>query len=125
MEALMAKKKIALKSRIAFVNDGSKDCTWQIINALIQEDSLFVDINLAHNRGYQNALLAGLMVAKENADSVSSLDADLQDDIQVIEKFVDAYIAGNDIVYGDRSSRQKIPSLNVLQQKDFIKSCIS
>lgn len=106
MEDLMAKKKIASESRIAFVNDGSKDHTWQLINALTKENELFVGINLTRNRGHQNALLAGLMVAREHADSVISLDADLQDNVHIIEQFIDAYTAGNDIVYGVRSSRK-------------------
>lgn len=105
MKKLIVKKKVSKESRIAFVNDGSKDKTWQIIKELTQKNEMFVGINLARNRGHQNALLAGLMTAKEHADSVISLDADLQDDVNVIEKFVDAYAKGNDIVYGVRSSR--------------------
>ncbi len=106
MKNLMAKHKIAHSSRIAFVNDGSKDHTWQMIKALTEKDALFVGVNLARNRGHQNALLAGLTIAKNHADSVISMDADLQDDVGVVEKFVDAYAAGNDIVYGVRASRK-------------------
>lgn len=106
MEGMMEKGKIAKNSRIAFVNDGSKDTTWNIISQLHEENSIFTGINLAHNRGHQNALFAGLMVAKEHADAAISLDADLQDDVQAIEKFVDAFLAGNDIVYGVRSARK-------------------
>lgn len=106
MRDLIQKQKISESSRIAFVNDGSKDRTWPIIQQLCAEDALFCGVNLAHNRGHQNALLAGLMTAKEHADMAISLDADLQDDVGVIEQFVDAYQEGNDIVYGVRSSRK-------------------
>ncbi len=106
MKDLMERGKITKDSRIAMVNDGSKDKTWDIIQKLHEEDSLFAGINLSRNRGHQNALLAGLMTAKEHADAAISLDADLQDDVGVIEKFVDAFEAGNDIVYGVRSSRK-------------------
>lgn len=92
-------------SKILFVNDGSKDKTWTIINELYREDSIFSGVNLSRNKGHQNALLAGLMTAKEYADIVISLDADLQDDIEVIDKFVEEYYKGNDVVYGVRSSR--------------------
>lgn len=104
---LVNRKKISKQSRIAMVNDGSKDSTWKIIESLYRDDPIFVGINLSRNRGQQNALLAGLMTAKEYADAAISLDADLQDDINVIEKFIDEYNAGNDIVYGVRSSRKK------------------
>ncbi|MCR1951987.1 MULTISPECIES: glycosyltransferase family 2 protein [Clostridium] len=92
-------------SKILFVNDGSKDKTWTIINDLYREDTIFSGVNLSRNKGHQNALLAGLMTAKEYADIVISLDADLQDDIEVIDKFVEEYYKGNDVVYGVRSSR--------------------
>lgn len=105
MYILMKKGKISEESRIAFVNDGSRDTTWNIISQLHEEDSIYVGINLAHNRGHQNALLAGLMTAKEYADAVISLDADLQDDVGVIEEFIDKFAEGKDIVYGVRSTR--------------------
>lgn len=104
---LMEKGKISPDSKIAMVNDGSKDNTWEIIKELHNGDSLFTGINLTKNRGHQNALLAGLMTAKEYADAVISLDADLQDDISVIEQFIDKFDEGYDIVYGVRSSRKK------------------
>ena len=107
MEDLINRGKIASDSKIAFVNDGSKDTTWNIIRQLHEEDNLYVGINLAHNRGHQNALLAGLMTAKEYADAAISLDADLQDDVGVIEKFIDKFHEGKDIVYGVRSARAK------------------
>lgn len=99
--------KIDEKSRIVFVNDGSKDKTWSIIKELHQEDRLFSGINLSRNRGHQNALLAGLMTVKDHADMVISMDADLQDDINAIDEMVDKYLSGIDIVYGVRSSRKK------------------
>lgn len=105
MEDLMDKGKISEESRIAFVNDGSKDATWNMISQLHQENPIYVGINLAHNRGHQNALLSGLMTAKEYADAAISLDADLQDDVGVIEQFIDKFAEGKDIVYGVRSTR--------------------
>lgn len=105
MYELIEKGKISNMSRIAFVNDGSKDMTWNIISQLYEEDCIFTGINLAHNKGHQNALLAGLMTAKDYADAAISLDADLQDDVNVIEQFIDKFIEGKDIVYGVRSAR--------------------
>ncbi len=106
MKDMMATGKISPKSRIAFVNDGSKDTTWSIIQKLFNENTIYVGINLSKNQGHQKALLAGLMTAREYADAVISLDADLQDDINVLETFIDEYEEGNDIVYGVRSSRK-------------------
>lgn len=104
---LMASGKIHQESRIIFVNDGSKDRTWEIIKALHEEDDVFGGINLSRNRGHQNALLAGLMTVKAHADMVISMDADLQDDIDAIDEMIDKYLNGIDIVYGIRSSRKK------------------
>ena len=97
---------ISKDSKILFVNDGSKDKTWRIIEELHNQNNIFSGINLSRNRGHQNALLAGLMTAKEVADISISLDADLQDDVDVIDKFVEQYYNGSDIVYGVRSSRE-------------------
>ncbi|MEG0570041.1 MAG: glycosyltransferase family 2 protein [Oscillospiraceae bacterium] len=94
-------------SKIVFVNDGSKDKTWQIICAKHAQDDIFCGVNLSRNQGHQNALLAGLMTVKDDADMVISLDADLQDDIEVIDEYVEKFYAGCDIVYGVRSSRKK------------------
>ncbi|NMA37314.1 MAG: glycosyltransferase family 2 protein, partial [Papillibacter sp.] len=105
ISALVNNGKIAPESRICFVNDGSKDKTWDIISRLYNENPIFAGLNLARNRGHQNALLAGLMFARKHADAVISLDADLQDDVAAIEKFVDEYLSGSDIVYGVRCSR--------------------
>ena len=97
--------KISEKSRVIFVNDGSKDRTWEIIEELHQKNRIFGGINLSRNRGHQNALLAGLMTVKDYADMVISMDADLQDDINAIDEMVDKYISGMDVVYGVRGSR--------------------
>lgn len=106
MQNLINVGKISPQSKIAFVNDGSKDETWNIISDLCSKDNIFVGVDLSRNRGHQNALLAGLMTAKEHADAVISLDADLQDDVNAIEKMIDNYLSGDDIVYGARSSRK-------------------
>ena len=90
-----------------FVNDGSRDRTWVIIEELHKGDRRFSGVNLTRNRGHQNALLAGLMTAKDRADMVVSMDADLQDDIGAVDAMVEQYDAGCDIVYGVRSSREK------------------
>ena len=107
MESLIAAGKISPESRVMFVNDGSSDNTWPIICELHESDPLFSGINLSRNRGHQNALLAGLMTAKDLADMVISMDADLQDDIDAVDAMVDKYHEGCDIVYGVRSSREK------------------
>ena len=106
MTALIGSGKVSEKSRVMFVNDGSKDKTWQEIEALYEQDELFAGVNLTRNRGHQNALLAGLMTAKEHADMVVSMDADLQDDIDAMDKMIDAYHEGYDVVYGVRASRK-------------------
>lgn len=107
MLALMEKNKISSLSRMLLVNDGSKDNTWQIINQFFETNELVTGITLAKNRGHQHALLAGLMVAKTYADMVISMDADLQDDINAIDGFIEEYQNGAEIIYGVRSSRKK------------------
>lgn len=106
-ETLISGGQISADSRIAFVDDGSKDKTWEIISALHEKDSCFEGIKLSRNRGHQNALLAGLMTVKDSFDAVISMDADLQDDINAVDKMVESCKKGNDIVYGVRSSRKK------------------
>ena len=106
LEQLMAEEKISPHSRILFVNDGSKDKTWELISQLHHDCPLFCGVDLSRNRGHQNALLAGLMTAKDRADMVISMDADLQDDIGAVDEMVDKYLDGVDIVYGVRSSRK-------------------
>ena len=105
LESLMEQKMISKDSRILFVNDGSRDRTWEMIEELHRENPVFLGVKLSRNRGHQNALLGGLMTAKEYADMVISLDADLQDDIDVIDQFVEKYYEGCEIVYGVRSAR--------------------
>lgn len=105
MTQLMEEGLISDRSRVCFVNDGSADRTWEIISRLHAEDPLFSGINLTRNRGHQNALLAGLMTTMEYADFVISMDADLQDDIEVCDEMIRRYEDGCDIVYGVRSSR--------------------
>lgn len=103
---LIEKNKIGDDSRILFVNDGSKDNTWEIIKALAKSDRHFIGISQSRNRGHQNTVLAGLMEAKGYADITISIDCDGQDDITAMEKMVDAYHEGCEIVYGVRSSRE-------------------
>lgn len=97
--------KISPESRVMFVNDGSRDNTWNIISSLTEEDEHYAGISLAHNRGHQNALIAGLMEARLHADITISMDCDGQDDIMCAEKMVDEYLKGNEIVYGVRNDR--------------------
>ena len=102
---LAAEGKITDESRVLFVNDGSKDKTWQIIEELAASDAHYEGVCLSRNRGHQNALLAGLMTAKEYADVTISIDCDGQDDINAMDAMIDEYLAGVDVVYGVRSKR--------------------
>lgn len=105
--SLTAEGLISPESRIVFVNDGSKDATWSIIQKLHQEaPELFSGINLAHNSGHQNAVLAGLMTVKELCDAAITMDADLQDDVNAIDEMMRKFIEGNQVVYGVRSARK-------------------
>ena len=97
---------ISRESKIMFVNDGSKDKTWGIIEELHASNPIYSGVKLSRNKGHQNALLAGLMTAKEKADMTISLDADLQDDVDVIDQMVEKYYQGNDVVSGARSARK-------------------
>ena len=103
---LVSKGKISDDSRIMFVNDGSRDKTWDIIDSLSKEDKHYIGISQSRNRGHQNAVLAGLMEAKDVCDITISIDCDGQDDINAMDEMVDAYLDGCDIVYGVRSSRE-------------------
>ena len=103
---LAAAGKISDKSRILFVNDGSKDKTWDIIRSLAEADEHYRGVCLSRNRGHQNALLAGLMTAKDLADVTISIDCDGQDDINAMDAMIDEYLAGMDVVYGVRSKRE-------------------
>ncbi len=102
---MMAEGKITSDSKIVFIDDGSKDRTWSIISELHNENPVFQGIKLTRNRGHQNALLCGLMTLKDKADAVISIDADLQDDINVFDEMVDKFENGCDVVYGVRSKR--------------------
>ena len=107
LEGLMASGKISRQSKVLFVNDGSKDRTWELIRGLHESDPIFSGVNLSRNRGHQNALLAGLMTAKDRCDMAISMDADLQDDVDAVDAMVDKFHAGCEIVYGVRSARKK------------------
>ena len=106
LKALVAADKISADSRILFVNDGSRDDTWQIIQKLSREEPRFTGISLSRNRGHQNALLAGLLEAKDKCDITISIDCDGQDDMDAMDAMVDAYREGAEVVYGVRSSRK-------------------
>jgi glycosyltransferase involved in cell wall biosynthesis len=121
-DTLISKGKIAENSKIIFVNDGSKDCTWEIIQKLHEDDYLYGGINLTCNKGHQNALLAGLMTVKEYADMVISMDADLQDDIDAMDAMIEKYLNGIDIVYGVRSSRAKDTFFKKVSAEVFYKT---
>ena len=107
LSVLTAAGKISGNSRVLFVNDGSKDRTWEIISGLHERDARFSGVDLSRNRGHQNALLAGLMTARDRCSMAVSMDADLQDDIDAIDAMVEQYQKGCDVVYGVRSSRKK------------------
>lgn len=102
---LTEKGLVSEDSKIVFVDDGSKDRTWEIIEKLYEEQERVAGLRLAHNRGHQNALLAGLMYARKHCDFTISIDADLQQDIQAMDLFIEEYYAGNEVVFGVRNSR--------------------
>ena len=107
LKQLIKKKLIDSNSKIYFINDGSRDRTWEIIKDSRAKNSFISGISLSRNRGHQNALLAGLMTSKEYADIVVSMDADLQDDVEVVDDMILEYNKGSQVVYGVRSSRKK------------------
>ena len=107
LKKLMGNNKVSSQSRILFVNDGSRDKTWEIILNLSKEDEHFSGISLSRNRGHQNAVLAGLMDSKDKCDITISIDCDGQDDITAMEEMVDKYAEGCEVVYGVRSSRKR------------------
>ncbi|MFC0187754.1 glycosyltransferase family 2 protein [Fictibacillus aquaticus] len=107
LEKLIASQSVSKESRLLFVDDGSKDDTWNIICSKAKKNSMVKGLKLAKNAGHQNALLAGLQAAKECSDCIISIDADLQDDINVIPDFIQLFHQGYDTVYGVRSSREK------------------
>lgn len=103
ISSLVNKRRISSKSKIVFIDDGSRDNTWNIITNL---DGVAIGIKLSRNKGHQNALLAGLLFSKDEADAIISMDADLQDDVDVIDSFINEYNNGCDVVYGVRSDRK-------------------
>ena len=121
MKALMQNGVISDRSRVIFVNDGSKDATWSIIKKLHEEDNIFGGINLSRNRGHQNALLAGLMTVRDIADVAISMDADLQDDIDAMDEMLEKFHNGCDIVYGVRSKRATDTAFKRITAEGFYK----
>lgn len=106
LDGLVAKQKIAPDSFVLLVNDGSRDNTWQLIKQLHDTNHYFRGVNLAKNVGHQNAIMAGMMTAKDHCDAVITIDVDLQDDLNALERMIDKYHEGYDIVYGVKVSRQ-------------------
>ena len=106
VKSLAAAGKISEDSRVLFVNDGSRDDTWKIIRDLAKQDPHYLGISQSRNRGHQNAVLAGLMEAKDRCDITISIDCDGQDDINAMDEMVEKYLEGYDVVYGVRSSRE-------------------
>ena len=106
VKTLAAEGKISDESRVLFVNDGSRDDTWKIIKNLAKQDSHYLGISQSRNRGHQNAVLAGLMEARDRCDITISIDCDGQDDINAMDEMVEKYLEGYDVVYGVRSSRE-------------------
>ncbi len=121
LNKLIKDKVISKNSKVMYVNDGSKDKTWDIIKEINDSEELFTGITLSRNRGHQNALVAGLLTAKEYADVVISMDADLQDDINAIDEMLQKYNDGCDIVYGVRSSRKKDTMFKKITAEGFYK----
>ena len=105
MAELTRKGLISPESRVLLVDDGSRDRTWELISALHKENPLFEGVKLSRNRGHQNALLAGLMTARGRCDMSISMDADLQDDMDAMDRFIEKYREGCDVVYGVRNRR--------------------
>lgn len=121
MDEWTAKGKIDPSSFILFVNDGSADSTWNIIENLHRENNRINGINLAHNVGHQNAIMAGMMCAKDLCDGLVTVDCDLQDDVTAIERMVDLYAEGYDIVYGVKVSREGDGLMKRLTAESFYK----
>ena len=120
-EELIQKQKITADSMMVFVNDGSRDRTWQLIEQLHGQNRFVRGICLSRNVGHQNAIMAGMMTAKEWADAVITIDADLQDDLNAIEKMIDAHAEGAEIVYGVKVQRTADPLLKRLSAEAFYK----
>ena len=121
LQSLAEKGLAAEHSRILFVNDGSRDDTWQVIAGLARQDEHYTGVSLSRNRGHQNALLAGLMTAREKADVTISIDCDGQDDINAMDDMLREYAAGCDVVYGVRSKRETDTFFNRFTAESFYK----
>ncbi|MEG1158181.1 MAG: glycosyltransferase family 2 protein [Christensenellaceae bacterium] len=121
LNRMIAQDLISQDSRIMYVDDGSKDKTWEIIEELHTAHNQIIGVKLSRNRGHQNALLAGLMTAKEMADVTISMDADLQDDIEVLDEFIQKYHDGCDIVYGVRKKRDTDTAFKRISAQAFYK----
>lgn len=106
LNSLINSGKISAQSRVVFVDDGSKDKTWEIIESLHELDPKFVGVKLSRNRGHQNALLGGMSTVVNDCNMIVTIDADAQDDVNAIDKMVDDYYSGSEIVYGVRASRE-------------------
>ncbi len=120
-ERMIKEGKISPESVMVFVNDGSRDKTWELIQKLHKENHFVRGINLSRNVGHQNAIMAGMVTAHEWADAVVTIDADLQDDIEVIPRMVDDFEKGYEIVYGVKVSRQADPLMKRLSAQAFYK----
>lgn len=118
-ETLIAQGKISADSFVLFVNDGSRDNTWSLITRLHDANPRFKGLNLARNVGHQNAIMAGMMTARNISDAVITIDADLQDDLQAILRMIDAFDEGYDVVYGVKVQRQADPLLKRLSAQAF------
>lgn len=121
LQELQQAGKIDQESRVLFVDDGSKDKTWSVIRNLMQKDTHFEGLKLSRNRGHQNALLAGLMTAKDYADITISIDCDGQDDVNAMDKMIDEYQDGAEIVYGVRAARETDTSFKRSTAKGYYK----
>lgn len=121
LKKIISNKKASDQSRVLFVNDGSKDKTWQIISDLAKEDEHYIGISQSRNRGHQNALVAGLMESVDKCDVTISIDCDGQDDINAMEKMMDEYLSGSEVVYGVRSKRDKDTAFKKFTAEFFYK----
>lgn len=121
LDAMTADGKVSSDSFILYVNDGSEDATWSIIDKLHGKDSRVCGISLAHNVGHQNAIMAGMMTARGMVDGVVTIDADLQDDIKCIPQMVDLYAQENEVIYGVKVSREADPVLKRFSAQAFYK----
>lgn len=121
MRSLMERELVSQNSKICFVDDGSKDSTWSIIESLTDSDKIFASVKLSRNRGHQNALLGGLMTVKDDCDATISLDADLQDDVNAIDDMIIKFNEGADIVYGVRNDRTKDSFMKKATAQGFYK----